>query len=147
MGGSLPVLAGLFQPPCRQTRVVAVAGLFAVAFSATKTSRSSSGPSGKAKPSTSKCVPLCTARVPSPPRACVVMLAYLIIQALAKRWAALDVTVEEALDQLATLCLTEVHLPISRSRTKSPAHGTVSNNSSMSPPFASPTNSHAAASL
>lgn len=41
----------------------------------------------------------------------VVMLAYLIIQALAKRWAALDLTVQEALDQLATLCLTEVHLP------------------------------------
>jgi hypothetical protein len=41
----------------------------------------------------------------------VVMLAYLIIQALAKRWAAFDLTVPEALNQLATLCLTEVHVP------------------------------------
>ncbi|MGH8646193.1 MAG: IS1634 family transposase [Gammaproteobacteria bacterium] len=39
------------------------------------------------------------------------MLAYLIIHALAKRWAALDLTVQEALNQLATLCLTEVHVP------------------------------------
>ncbi len=41
----------------------------------------------------------------------VVMLAYVIIHALAKRWAAFDLTVQEALNQLATLCLTEVHVP------------------------------------
>jgi len=41
----------------------------------------------------------------------VVMLAYLIIKELAQRWAALNLTVQEGLDQLATLCLTEVHLP------------------------------------
>jgi hypothetical protein len=41
----------------------------------------------------------------------VVMLAYSIIQALAARWRHLDTTVEAGLDQLATLCLTEIHLP------------------------------------
>jgi len=40
----------------------------------------------------------------------VVMLAYRIIQALAARWQSLDITVEEGLDQLATLCVTEVHI-------------------------------------
>jgi hypothetical protein len=33
------------------------------------------------------------------------MLAYSIIQALAKHWRHLDLTVHEGLDQLATLCL------------------------------------------
>lgn len=41
----------------------------------------------------------------------VVMLAYLLIQELAQRWRHLNLTVQEGLDQLATLCLTEVHLP------------------------------------
>jgi hypothetical protein len=41
----------------------------------------------------------------------VVMLAYLLIQELARRWCHLNLTVQEGLDQLATLCLTEVHLP------------------------------------
>jgi hypothetical protein len=38
----------------------------------------------------------------------VVMLAYQIIQYLASCWSALDVTVEEGLHALATLCLVEV---------------------------------------
>ena len=41
----------------------------------------------------------------------VVMLAYSIIQALANYWRHLDLTVKEGLDQLATLCLNEIHLP------------------------------------
>jgi len=41
----------------------------------------------------------------------VVMLAYCIIQALAKHWRGIDLTVQEGLDQLASLCLTEVRLP------------------------------------
>jgi hypothetical protein len=41
----------------------------------------------------------------------VVMLAYSIIRALAALWRDLDLTVQEGLDQLATLCLTEVLLP------------------------------------
>ncbi|MBI3655985.1 MAG: hypothetical protein HY232_06135 [Acidobacteria bacterium] len=36
--------------------------------------------------------------------ALVVMLAYLIVRQLAKAWAALDLTVEEGLRQLSTLC-------------------------------------------
>jgi hypothetical protein len=40
----------------------------------------------------------------------VVMLAYSIIQALAQFWRHLDMTVQEGLDQLATLCLTEVKI-------------------------------------
>jgi transposase len=40
----------------------------------------------------------------------VVMLAYLIIQALAERWRNINLTVQEGLDQLATLCLTEVNI-------------------------------------
>ena len=43
--------------------------------------------------------------------ALVVMLAYLLIHTLAQRWRQLDLTVQEGLDQLATLCLTEVQLP------------------------------------
>ena len=41
----------------------------------------------------------------------VVMLAYSIIQELANYWRHLDLTVQEGLDQLATLCLNEIHLP------------------------------------
>ena len=41
----------------------------------------------------------------------VVMLAYTIIRALAALWRDLDLTVQEGLDQLATLCLSEVLLP------------------------------------
>jgi hypothetical protein len=40
--------------------------------------------------------------------AVVVMLAYQIIRSLASRWSAFDVTVEEGLQALATLCLVEV---------------------------------------
>lgn len=38
----------------------------------------------------------------------VVMLAYRIIQELASRWHSLNVTVEEGIKELATLCATEV---------------------------------------
>jgi transposase len=38
----------------------------------------------------------------------VVMLAYRIVQELAKRWRHVDVTVQEGLDELATLCTVEV---------------------------------------
>jgi hypothetical protein len=41
----------------------------------------------------------------------VVMLAYSIIRALAVLWRGLDLTVQEGLDQLATLCLNEILLP------------------------------------
>ena len=40
----------------------------------------------------------------------VVMLAYLIRRELSRAWAALDVTVEEGLQQLQTLCSTEIKL-------------------------------------
>jgi len=40
----------------------------------------------------------------------VVMLSYLIVRELGRRWAHLDVTVEEGLNQLATLCTMEVNL-------------------------------------
>jgi len=43
--------------------------------------------------------------------ALVVMLAYSIIHALADHWRALDLTVKEGLDRLATLCITEIHVP------------------------------------
>lgn len=42
--------------------------------------------------------------------ALVVMLAYAIIQTLAARWQDLDLTVQEGIEQLATLCLTEVRV-------------------------------------
>lgn len=42
--------------------------------------------------------------------ALVVMLAYRLIKELTARWQALDLTVQEGLDQLATLCLTEVRV-------------------------------------
>ena len=38
----------------------------------------------------------------------VVMLAYMIVRRLRKAWAAFDLTVEEGLKQLSTLCSTEV---------------------------------------
>jgi hypothetical protein len=41
----------------------------------------------------------------------VVMLAYRIIQELARHWRHLDLTVQEGLDQLASLCLTEIRIP------------------------------------
>ena len=41
----------------------------------------------------------------------IVMLAYSIIRALAALWRDLDLTVQEGLDQLATLCLSEILLP------------------------------------
>jgi hypothetical protein len=41
----------------------------------------------------------------------IVMLAYSIIRALAALWRDLDLTVQEGLDQLATLCLNEILLP------------------------------------
>ncbi|PYT19627.1 MAG: hypothetical protein DMG57_44685 [Acidobacteria bacterium] len=37
-----------------------------------------------------------------------VMLAYLVRRELSRAWAALDVTVEEGLQQLQTLCSTEI---------------------------------------
>jgi len=40
----------------------------------------------------------------------VVMLAYRIVAELAQRWLSLDITVEEGLDQLASLCATNVSL-------------------------------------
>jgi Transposase DDE domain len=40
----------------------------------------------------------------------VVMLAYTVIKELAIRWQPLDLTVKEGIDQLATLCLTEVRI-------------------------------------
>jgi hypothetical protein len=42
--------------------------------------------------------------------ALVVMLAYLITQALRQRWRDIDLTVQEGLDRLASLCLLEVSL-------------------------------------
>jgi len=40
-----------------------------------------------------------------------VMLAYLIVRALRRAWAAVDVTVEEGLKHLTTLCTQELTLP------------------------------------
>lgn len=40
----------------------------------------------------------------------VVMLAYLLIKTLNQRWRSLNLTVEEGIKQLATLCLTEIHI-------------------------------------
>ncbi len=40
----------------------------------------------------------------------VVMVASMIIRALRQAWAHLDLTVEEGIDQLATLCVMDVHL-------------------------------------
>ena len=42
--------------------------------------------------------------------ALIVMLAYTIIQALAESWRTLDATVKEGIDQLASLCLTEIQI-------------------------------------
>ncbi|NPU98930.1 MAG: hypothetical protein HPY51_17175 [Candidatus Omnitrophica bacterium] len=41
----------------------------------------------------------------------VVMLAYLIVRALRRAWADFDCTVEEGLQQLATLSAMEIHGP------------------------------------
>jgi len=41
----------------------------------------------------------------------IVMLAYLLRCALARAWAHLDLTVEEGIRQLTTLCATEAHFP------------------------------------
>ncbi|MDI6734637.1 MAG: IS1634 family transposase, partial [bacterium] len=38
----------------------------------------------------------------------VIMLAYLIVQELAKRWCNMDLTVEEGIKELTTLCVTEI---------------------------------------
>ena len=40
--------------------------------------------------------------------ALVVMLGYRIVQELAKRWGSLDLTIQEGLDELGSLCATEV---------------------------------------
>jgi hypothetical protein len=40
----------------------------------------------------------------------VVMLAYLIVRYLRRAWAALDLTVEEGIAQLATLCSLQVRI-------------------------------------
>lgn len=45
----------------------------------------------------------------------VVMLAYLIRRELSRAWTALDLTVEEGLDQLQTLCATEIRVKGGRS--------------------------------
>ncbi len=42
--------------------------------------------------------------------AVVVMLAYLMAQELRRRWQNIDLTVQEALDRLASLCVTEVRI-------------------------------------
>ncbi len=38
----------------------------------------------------------------------VLMLAYLLVQELSRCWRSLDITVEEGLDELKTLCTTQV---------------------------------------
>ncbi len=40
----------------------------------------------------------------------VVMLAYLIIQELSYRWRNIEMTVEEGIKELSTLCITDVNL-------------------------------------
>ena len=42
--------------------------------------------------------------------ALVVMLAYRLVQELAQRWSQLDLTVQEGIDMLASLCLIEVRV-------------------------------------
>ena len=37
------------------------------------------------------------------------MLAYRIVRELADRWSSLDLTVQEGLDELATLCSTQIY--------------------------------------
>ena len=46
--------------------------------------------------------------------ALVVMLAYRIVQALAEHWNTINLTVEEGLRELATLCTTEVQIGAAR---------------------------------
>jgi len=55
----------------------------------------------------------------------VVMLAYLIRRELARAWAALDVTVEEGLGHLQTLCSTEIKVQGGGSCLRIPAPGAV----------------------
>lgn len=54
----------------------------------------------------------------------VVMLAYLIRRALSRAWASLDVTVEEGLHQLQTLCSTEIKVQGGGSCLRIPTPGT-----------------------
>jgi hypothetical protein len=54
----------------------------------------------------------------------VVMLAYLIRRELSRAWASLDVTVEEGLHRLQTLCVTEVKVEGGGSCLRIPAPGT-----------------------
>ena len=42
--------------------------------------------------------------------ALVIMLSYKIVQELARRWRDLDATVPEGLDELKTLCMTELRI-------------------------------------
>jgi hypothetical protein len=42
--------------------------------------------------------------------ALVVMLGYVIVQELSRRWCGIDMTVEEGIKQLTTLCATELHV-------------------------------------
>jgi len=42
--------------------------------------------------------------------ALVVMLGYVMVQELSRRWCEIDVTVEEGIKQLTTLCATELHV-------------------------------------
>ena len=41
----------------------------------------------------------------------VVMPTYRVVRAARRAWADLDLTVEEGLQQLATLCAIEIHVP------------------------------------
>jgi len=54
------------------------------------------------------------------------MLAYLIRRELSRAWARLDVTVEEGLHQLQTLCSTELQVDGGASCLRIPAPGKVS---------------------
>ena len=51
----------------------------------------------------------------------VVMLAYRIVQELARRWSRLDTTVEEGIDELATLCAMEVKIGTHKAVNQIPA--------------------------
>ncbi len=42
--------------------------------------------------------------------ALVIMLSYKIVQELARRWSDIDATVQEGLDELKTLCMTELRI-------------------------------------
>src|SRR5262245_27219127 len=77
-------------------------------MTATKIWRRSSARFGPAKPGTWKCARSSCASQTARAHAFVVMLAYQIIQYLALCWSPLDVTVEEGLHALTTLCLVAV---------------------------------------